>query len=221
MPIQERPRDKAIRFGIETLSTEELLAILLRTGSKDVSVLDLSHALCSANNGLANLLKQPYEALLEVRGIGPGKALILSACFEISKRYGMLSYYDSEVVSNGYLYQRYIGKLAHSDQEQIVIVVLNSKKRIIHEEMIYQGSEQSVDCNPLEIVKKVILHKGKYFYLLHNHPSGNPQPSNADKVLTTHIIATANLMRVIMLDHIILGNRGYYSFVEDIEVMKK
>ncbi len=221
MPKQERPREKAIRFGIETLSNEELLAILLRTGTKDLSALDLAHNLYSDYHGLANLLKQPYEALLDMRGIGPGKSLILSACFELSKRYGMLSYYDTEVVNGGYLYQRYIGKISHSDQEQIVIVILNSKKRIIHEECIYRGSEQSVDCNPLEIVKKVILHKGKYFYLIHNHPSGNPQPSNADKILTTHIIATANMMRVILLDHIIVGNRGYYSFIEGMEVMKK
>ena len=221
LPKQERPREKAIRYGIETLSTEELLAILLRTGTVDVSALDLAHDLLNTNHGLKNLLKQPYEALLDVRGIGPGKALILSACFELSKRYGMLSYYDLEVVSNGYLYQRYIGKLSSSEQEQIVVVVLNSKKRIIYEEIIYRGSEDSVNCDPLEIVKKVILHKGKYFYLIHNHPSGNAQPSEADKLLTTNIIATANMMRVILLDHIVIGSHGYYSFVEDTEVMKK
>lgn len=221
LPKQERPREKAIRFGIETLSTEELLAILLRTGTKDVSALDLAHDMLSASHGLKNLLMKPYEALLDVRGIGPGKALILSACFELSKRYGMLSYYDLEVASNTYLYQRYIGRLSQSDQEQIIIVVLNNKKRIIHEEIIYQGSEESVDCDPLQIVKKVILHKGKYFYLIHNHPSGNAQPSEADRVLTTNIIATANMMRVILLDHIVIGSHGYYSFVEDVEVMKK
>ena len=85
LPKQERPREKAIRFGIETLSTEELLAILLRTGTKDVSALDLAYEMLSASHGLQNLLKKPYEALLDVRGIGPGKALILSACFELSK----------------------------------------------------------------------------------------------------------------------------------------
>ena len=221
LPKQERPREKAVRFGIESLSNEELIAILLRTGTSEASALDIAHTLYTNSHGLQNLFKQPYEALLDVRGIGPGKALILSTCFELSKRYGMLSYYDMEVPSNGYLYQRYIGKLSHSDQEQIVIVILNAKKRIIHEEIIYRGSENSVDCNPLEIVKKVILHKGKYFYLIHNHPSGNAQPSDADRVLTTNIITTANMMRVILLDHIVIGSHGYYSFVEGMEVLKK
>ena len=221
LPKQERPREKAIRYGIETLSNEEILAILLRTGTKDVSALDLAHDLYNQSHGLQNLLKQPFEALLDVRGIGPGKALILSACFELSKRYGMLSYYDTEIATSGYLYQRYIGKLSHSDQEQIILVILNTKKRIIHEEIIYRGSEDSVDCDPLLIVKNVILHKGKYFYIIHNHPSGNAQPSDADRVLTANIIATANTMRVILLDHIVIGSHGYYSFIEDIEVMQK
>lgn len=221
LPKQERPREKAIRFGIDKLSNEELIAILLGTGTKEVSALDLAHTIYSNSLGLVNLLNKPYEALVKVKGIGPGKALILASCFELSKRYENLLNYEVQKVNSEYLYQRYIRRVSESDKEHLIIVVLNGKKQIIHEERIYLGSEESVDCNPQEIVKNVILHKGKYFYLIHNHPSGNANPSESDRMLTTKIIITSNYLGIILLDHIIIGSNGYYSLIEDIETRNK
>ena len=214
LPVYERPREKAIRFGIETLSNDDLIALLIGTGYRDVSALELAHKIISDNHGLFNLFRLPYAGLLDVKGIGPGKALILSACFELSKRYDASRFLDEEIIDSDILYQRYVSRLRSLNKEVLIVVVLNRKKRIIYEEIVYKGSEKSVDCPPEEIVKKVLIHTGKYFYLIHNHPSGNCLPSDGDISLTTEVMNKAHRLHVYLLDHIIIGSNGYYSFTE-------
>lgn len=212
LPVFERPREKAMRYGLDSLSSEELIAILIRTGTKDASALDISHRIYSESHGLINLFHKSYQALLDINGIGPGKALVLSACFELCNRYFKLFNGESESVNSVDIYKRYVLKMKKSNKETFVLLVLNRKKEIIHEENLYQGSEFHIDCQPMEIIKKVILHNGAYFYMIHNHPSGDYQPSPHDVDFTTRIIATANRVNVEMVDHIIVGDNGFYSF---------
>lgn len=214
-PVYEQPREKALMFGIEKLTDEELLSLLLRTGTNNVSVLEVAHQLISDNHGLFNLFRKPYEALLDVKGIGPGKALLLSACFELSKRYETSRFMENEEeITTEKLYRRYVGKLSSLNYETMIIVILNNKKRVIHEETMYKGSEDAVVCQPFEIIKKVIMHNGKYYYIIHNHPSGNPLPSSDDSSLTAELYAGHRNLRIKFLDHIIIGKNGYYSFME-------
>ena len=212
LPKLERPREKAIRFGIDTLSNEELIAILLGSGTKSHSVLEIAHQLHSSSHGLFNLFKKSYEALLDNHGIGPSKALILSACFELCKRYQSSCYLENKKVDTDSIYLRYAMKLKTESREVLVLIVLNSKEQIIHEEVLYKGNEGSVDCSPNEIVKKVILHNGKYFYLIHNHPSGGCEPSPEDIALTGQVMSIAERVSIPLIDHIIIGRYGYYSF---------
>ena len=215
LPVLERPREKAMRYGLDSLSNEELLAILIRTGTKDESVLDIAHKVNRQSNGLANLFHISYEALLDINGIGPGKALILAACFELCNRYLRTFYGETGAVSSLDIYNRYAPKMRKTNKEGFVLAVLNRKKEIIHEEFLYLGSEFHVVCQPMEIIRKVILHKGSYFYILHNHPSGDCFPSKEDIDLTAQIISSANRVSVRMLDHVIVGDAGFYSFADN------
>ena len=218
LPKLERPREKAIRYGISSLSNEELLAILLRTGTKDSSALDVAHKLNSGSRGLNNLFLMPYESLTDVRGVGPSKALILAACFELSKRYQRSFYGDSGKVNDEDIYQRYINRLLHEEKEVLIIVILNQRLEIIYEEEIYSGGDSLLLCSPSEIVKKVIRHHGKNFYLIHNHPSGDYHPSKNDCYTTDEIVRLAKRVDIELIDHLVVGNAGYYSIRKIIEV---
>ena len=214
LPKFERPREKAIRYGIENLSNEELLAIMLRTGTRDMSALDLAHKLNSESCGLTNLFHMPYQALLDINGIGPGKALILSSCFELCSRYlKTLSGEDGPVDLNS-LINRYALKLKNEECEVLMLISLNKRKEIIYEECLYKGNDISVDCQPDQVVKKVLLHNGKSFYLIHNHPSGNHEPSTNDSMMTTEIVRRTRKVNITLEDHLIIGKDGYYSFKE-------
>ena len=212
LPLFERPREKAVRFGIDTLSNEELLAIILRTGTKEASALDVAHLLNSESRGLYNLFQKPYSALLDMRGIGPGKALVLSACFELSKRYHSSIFYEKRVEDSYDIYLRYHQRLNLETREVLILVVLNRSKQVIHEEVLYKGGEGGVDFRPNEVVKKVIHHNGRYFYIIHNHPSGDCNPSEEDKIMTMNVLRISNRMNVPLLDHIIIAVDGYFSF---------
>ena len=214
LPKFERPREKAIRYGIENLSNEELLAIMLRTGTRDMSALDLAHKLNSESCSLTNLFHMPYQALLDINGIGPGKALILSSCFELCSRYlKTLSGEDGPVDLNS-LINRYALKLKNEECEVLMLISLNKRKEIIYEECLYKGNDISVDCQPDQVVKKVLLHNGKSFYLIHNHPSGNHEPSTNDSMMTTEIVRRTRKVNITLEDHLIIGKDGYYSFKE-------
>ena len=212
LPKYERPREKALRYGIASLSNEELIAILLRTGTKEKSALDLAHKLNSESRGLANLFHMPFQALIDINGIGPGKALILSSCFELCSRYIKSLSGEMGPVDLKSLISRYSLRLKNEDSEMLILISLNQRKEIIYEECLYKGSDISVDCQPEQIVKKVLLHNGKSFYLIHNHPSGNYEPSSSDAYVTTEIVRYSRKMNIKLEDHIIIGKNGYYSF---------
>ena len=212
LPVLERPREKAIRYGLDNLSNEELLAILIRTGTKDTSALDIAHHLYSESRGLSNLFLTTYRALLDNKGIGPGKALILSSCFELCNRYLNSLYGESVITSSLDIYNHYSLKMRKSNNEIFKLIILNRRRAIVHEENLYVGSESHISCQPTEIIKKIILHNGVYFYMIHNHPSGNSTPSKEDVDLTTEVMRLCPRVNVTMLDHLIIGDDDFYSF---------
>ena len=219
LPVLERPREKALRFGIKKLSNDELLAILLRTGVKGASALELANRVSAMSNGLINLFSKPYEALLDINGIGPGKALVLASCFELCHRIIESRDVSENKITSYDLFKRYQMRLAIEEREVFILVVLNRQRRIIYEEYMYRGNESGVNCDPTEVVKKVIKNNGTYFYIIHNHPSGNYKPSNEDLLLTHEIIRASNRVKVYALDHLIITSEGYYSFRSSCEAV--
>lgn len=214
LPTLERPREKAIRFGIESLSNHELLALLIGSGTIDNSAMDIAYQMISDNNGLFHLVEKPIIDLLNYRGIKEGKAVKIIAAFELAKRYKNYDENEEEVIySSEQIYKKYRPIISSLIQEHVYLVILDRKKRILHEVNLYKGSESSANCSSLEIVRQVIAHGGHYFYLIHNHPSGSVDPSSEDVAFTTELIRKANRLSIILLDHLIMTSSCYYSFL--------
>ena len=217
LPILERPREKALRYGIDSLSNHELLALIIGSGSPENSAMDIAYQMLSDSHGLFHLVRKPYFDLLNYKGVGEIKAVKIIATFELARRF-LTSKEDEEefIKTSDEIFKKYQPIVANLVQEHVYLVVLDNKKKVLHEVNLYRGNENSVTCSEIQIVQQVIIHSGHYFYLIHNHPSGALTPSEEDVMFTTNLIRRANKLRVILLDHIIISNRGYYSFLNNV-----
>lgn len=223
LPVHERPREKAIRYGIETLADYELLALIIGSGYKGHSALDVSYDLLSKKSGLINVIGLPYVTLSKYSGIGKDKALKILAAFEIAKRFQSLKDdLNYKLINSNYIYQRYINKLMSDfdNQEFLFLVILDKKKNIIHETNLYKGNENSVNYSIKQIIKKVIQYGGRFFYIIHNHPSGSLKPSPDDCSFTMNLIADCKNLGLTLCDHLIISSMGYYSFLEQNVIYK-
>ena len=213
LPALERPREKALRYGLDTLSDHELLAILIGSGYKGENVIELAVHLLSNYGGLLNLSNIPFNELKKNKGIKNAKALNLAAIFEFHKRLSFKLIEDNkEKIDAEYLYNKYYPMIGKSLQEQVIIVVLSKFKNVIHESILFKGSEKGVSYSFGEIVQKIMAYGGKYFYLIHNHPNGDCKPSQQDIIATGYLLTKSKEMNYPMLDHIIIATNGYYSF---------
>lgn len=217
LPTLERPREKAIRFGIEKLSDYELIALLIGSGSVNSSAMDIAYKMLSDNNGLFHLVKKPFRDLINYKGMGERKAIKISAAFEIAKRFQNLKKNDREIVEDSSaIYLRYKERISESyNQEMVYLIILNSRKRIIHETNLYKGNESSVNYSYKQIIHQVLLHDGHNFYIVHNHPSGDLIPSEEDIFFTINLIRECKKVKIRMLDHLIISPYGYFSFLNE------
>lgn len=214
LPTLERPREKAFHYGIETLNNYELLALIIGSGSPGFSALDIAYAMISDSHGLFSLINKPLTDLVNYRGIGKEKAVKIIASFELAKRFPNLKKDEEIVIENSSdLFKRYYPMLSFSHQEHLYLVILDKKKRIIHEVNLYKGTKTAVNVSNMEIIQQIIVHSGYYFYLIHNHPSGNASPSEEDMFVTTELIRECKKFNVILLDHLIITKEGYFSFL--------
>lgn len=215
LPILERPRERAYRYGIDKLSNVELLAILIGSGYKENSALDISYNLLNKYHGLSSLFRAPYQEFLKVKGLKKAKAIKIAAAVELGKRCQILDKEaqqkdnDSEAI-----FQRVFPKIAHLEREVFILIILNRNKQIIYEETMYKGIEDNVPISIKDVLCTLLVNKGKYFYLIHNHPDDILAPSNADLEITQKMIVETRKLRITMLDHIIVGPSGYYSFLK-------
>lgn len=218
LPTLERPREKAFHYGVDRLSDHELIAILIGSGTVDSSALDIAYKMLSDHKGLLNLVQKPFSDLLHFKGIGKSKAVKIIAAFEIAKRFNSLKSINEDLpVSSNEIYERYKYHVTGVYQECLRLIILNNKRKIIHEVNLYQGNETSVNCSWRQIIQQVLIHNGKYFYIVHNHPSGNHSPSKEDIEFTTTLIKESQKLKIKLLDHLIISDNGYFSFLADPE----
>jgi len=217
LPLLERPREKAMRYGIKSLSNEELLAMIIASGSKGNSARDIAYNLLSNSNGLFNLSNYQLCDFLKYKGIHKTKALLLLAVFEISKRI-VVNQKESEEsdINSSYLFEKYSPLLRNEYQECISLIMLDRYQKIIHEETLAKGGQNSVPFSLNDICRELLNKKARYFYLIHNHPSGDFTPSTEDIMLTEQLIIEVKKFGITLLDHLIISNSGYYSFKEGI-----
>ena len=208
------PREKALNYGISSLNNDELLALILKSAYHNSNVLTLSNDLIKKAGGFNNLLSLDYDELVEIKGIKKAKALEILAILEIFKRLSKVeTIKDSDCSINPLMLVDYIRfNIGFKDQEEFFLVLLNNKGKIIKAESMYRGTSESYMVAVSEILRKALLLKTKYVVVAHNHPSGNINPSDADKRITKAIFDGCRQVGIIFLDHLIVSADSYFSF---------
>jgi len=216
LPDSSKPRERFLKFGPEALSDAELFAILLRTGTKEENVMEISNKLIS-KFGLVNLFESSLKELQEIRGIGQTKAMELLAIAELSKRYeneksGINNI--TKITCAEDVFKLFHKRLRDKKQEHFFILMLNNQNSIIGQEEISKGILDAAIIDPREVFKPAIRNSAAKIILIHNHPSGNPEPSQEDLNVTEKIIESGKTIGVQVLDHIIIGIKNHWSFIE-------
>jgi DNA repair protein RadC len=202
--------------GAHNLSDAELVAILLRTGKKGKSVLEIAREIISNEGNLAMLATRTIDSLKKVDGIGNDKAATLAAAFELSRRILSQSKWLSnrKITSPQDIAEIFIPILRDEIKEKFIVVCLNSANKIIKHETISVGNLNSSVVHPREIFKVAIDNTSASIILIHNHPSGNPDPSNEDISITKKIVESGKILDIPVFDHLIIAGETYTSFVE-------
>jgi DNA repair protein RadC len=216
LPFDDRPREKLLLRGAQSLSDAELVAILLRTGKKGKSVIEIARELINSEGNLAMLATRTVDSLQKISGIGKDKAAALAAAFELSRR--ILSQpkwlSNKKITSPQDVAEIFIPILRDDNKEKFIVVCLNSANKIIKHEIISVGNLNSSVVHPREIFKVAIDNSSASIILIHNHPSGNPEPSNEDIRITKKIVETGKIMDIPIFDHLIIAGETYTSLVE-------
>lgn len=212
---EERPYEKACTFGAGALTDAELLAVLLRTGTKGEDVITLSRRILymGRNTGLLGLHQHTLESLMNIKGIGKVKATQIICLLELTKRLSKAKAkeplcFNSPITIADY----YMEELRHKSQEHMKLLLLNTKSALIGERDISKGTVNASIITPRELFIEALLTKAVSIILLHNHPSGDPTPSREDKRITKRIKEAGNLIGIELLDHLIIGDNCYVSF---------
>lgn len=212
---EDRPRERLLNYGPESLSNPELLAILLRTGTKSESVLHLANRLLNQFEGLYGLKDASIEELTSIRGIGKAKAVQIIAAIELGRRINNLQFQDRYVIKSPEDGANYVmNDMRFLSQEHFVVAYLNTKNQVIHRQTIFIGSLNASIVHPREIFKEAFRRSAASIICFHNHPSGDPQPSREDIEVTKRLVECGKLLGIEVLDHLIIGDKKYVSMKE-------
>ena len=215
MPKNERPRERLIENGVSALSNEELLAVLLRTGMQDLSVLELSKNVLYHLESLEDLKRMSVEELLTVKGIKEAKACTIVAAIELGKRLANHQESRKKVINTTIdVYHLLAGELSHLMQEHFICLYLNTKSEVLKKETVFIGTINQTLIHPREIFKTAIKLSAAAVIFVHNHPTGDSTPSKADKDATYMLMEGSLYMGIDFIDHIVIGKNEYYSIKE-------
>lgn len=217
LPEKERPYEKCFDYGAEYLTDSELLAVILKNGSRGESSVELARRVIemSKNDGLLGICKIPISELMSIKGIGKVKAIQLKCIAELSRRISKTNA-KSELVFNSpaTIVDYYMEDLRHKEVEEFVMLALNSKSVLLEEFIISKGTVNSSMASPREIFIQALRVKAVNIIIMHNHPSGDPTPSRNDFIATNAIKQAGDIIGVKLIDHIIIGDNKYISFKE-------
>ncbi len=215
MPLEERPREKLIAMGANALSNAELLAILLRVGSRTESAVQLATRIITRSGGLRNLPNLSLEDLQENKGIGPDKAVTVKAALELGSRLATAPReVTGSITTPGQAADLFMEELRYKKKEYFKILLLNTKNHVISREEISVGSLSASIVHPREIFSVPLRKSAASVILFHNHPSGDPTPSQQDLEVTRRLVDAGNILGIAVRDHIIIGDGCFFSFRE-------
>lgn len=214
IPLNERPRERLINYGVDSLSNEELLSILLKTGTKDESVKVLASNILKTLDDIKDLKDINLQTLINIKGIGEAKACELLAAIELGNRINkkINSINQIKITSSTSIYEYYKSILEEKKQEYFYCVYLDTKNHILKDKLLFIGTINESLIHPREIFKEAYLLSASSIICIHNHPAGSVEPSKSDIITTNQIKESGKLLGIKLLDHIIIGKDNYYSF---------
>ena len=214
------PRERLAKEGVEALSNQELLAILLRTGTRQTSVFEIAQKVLNNLSSLTDLKKMTLQELQSLSGIGRVKAIELQAMIELGHRIHKHETLEMEsILSSQKLAKKMQQELGHKKQEHLVALYLNTQNQIIHQQTIFIGSATRSIAEPREILHYAIKHMATSLILVHNHPSGAVAPSRNDDYVTKLVKDACDLMGIVLLDHLIVSHSSYFSYREKTDLI--
>ncbi len=215
LPPPERPRERLEHYGATALSTVELIAIILGSGSKGESVLNLAQRLLSKWGSLSAIAKAPLPDLMSLKGLGRAKSIQLKAALTLASRLSSENLDEKPLLNTPKAVFRFVSPFyTHAQKEQLSIICLDAKMRATHFEIISIGTLSQTLLHPREIFAPAIHRNAASIILIHNHPSGDPTPSPQDLKQTERLIEIGKLMGIPLNDHLIVTSSSYYSFQE-------
>ncbi|MEI2462669.1 RadC family protein [Niallia taxi] len=214
-PKEERPRERFMQMGAESLTNQELIAILIQTGSKDESALAVASRLLHHFNGLRTLKDATLDELKAIKGIGTAKGLQLLAALELGGRVTKLAFKDRYTIRSPEDAAKYLmDEMRFLSQEHFICLYLNTKNIVMHKQTIFIGSLNASIVHPREVYKEAIKRSAASVICLHNHPSGDPSPSREDVEVTKRLAESGKIIGIDLLDHIIIGENKFVSLKE-------
>jgi DNA repair protein RadC len=216
LPEQNRPRERFLKHGPETLSDAELFAIFLRTGTINENVVDMSNRLI-AEYGLNKLFDCSLKELQKIKGIGPGKAMQILSMSELGKRHNQSKNPIKKITCAKDVFDYFHERLKDKKEENFYILMLNTQNIIIGEQLISKGILDSSIIHPREIFKPAIKNSASKIILVHNHPSGNPNPSEEDLDITKIIMEVGEKIGIRVIDSVIIGREKFWNWIEEEE----
>jgi DNA repair protein RadC len=214
LPANERPRERLHAMGSDALSLAELLAILLTTGTQSKSVLELAQEIVVRFGSVHRLLEASLEELMEIKGIGKAKALLLQAAFGIARKVSYRPVGPQDQIHAKEAYELVKPQLAGQKQEMLMVVLKDIRCRLISVEKIAIGTLSDILIHPRDIFFPAVRHKANSMILAHNHPSGDPEPSTTDLEMTKQLIRSSRVMGIHLDDHLIIGSHSFVSLKE-------
>jgi DNA repair protein RadC len=208
MPLRERPRERLAKLGADQLATEDLMAILLRTGLKGRSVIDVAREMLARFRTLNRMCDASLDELRMVKGIGQDKAVTLKAAFELARRMARELREEQPLLDTPVRIAQFLREEDRNETtERLQLILLNTRRRLIRHERLAHGTQDTLLVNPREVFRSAILANASALVLAHNHPSGDPTPSEADIRVTRDLIRAGQLLRIDVLDHVIMGHK--------------
>lgn len=217
VPQDERPRERLVKYGAKNLSTSDLIAIILKTGTRDYSSKYLASEVLKLVKDVSDLKKLSLSKLISINGIGAVKAIEFLAALELGRRV-----YESKPLENDLrcnsahkIFDHFKSEFSGVNQEYFYCLYLNSQKKLIDKKLLFKGTLNKSLIHPREVFKEAYLSSAAYIICIHNHPSGNVIPSNDDINITNTLVEIGYIQKIPVIDHIIIGENNYYSFYEN------
>ena len=219
LPKSERPYEKFLMYGTKKLSNAELLAIIIKTGTKDETSVNIANRILLLAENIKELNSIPIETLEKIKGIGKVKAIQIKAVCELATRINApINNMNLKITRPQDVANMFMEELKHEKQEKLKLLLLNTKNEVIKNIEIKTGSSSEIIVQPAEILKEVIKEELSKFILIHNHPSGDATPSDADIKFTKKLDESAKLLGVNLLDHIVIGKDCYKSIRKEMRI---